>query len=125
MSKPAISLTVYAIYLGVGGAISALFPNFVLHLLGLPPTNEVWIRLWGALAVALAAKGYNGARQNSRNSMQFDVYTRTGFATFLVALIVLGLSPPVTLFFAVVDYAASIWTQLALWAEHKGRHATA
>jgi hypothetical protein len=125
MSKPALSLTVYAIYLGVGGAISALFPNFVLNLLGLPPTNEVWIRLWGALAVALAAKGYNGARLNSRESMQFDVYTRTGFATFLVALIVLGLSPPVTIIFAIVDYAASVWTQLALWAERKGRHATA
>jgi len=125
MRKPAISLTVYAIYLGISGAGMALIPNVLLHVLGLPPTGEVWIRLYGALAFALAVKGYDGARRNSTPSMQFDVYTRTGVATFIVVLVIIGLAPPILLIFALIDYASAAWTQLTLRMERKGQHATA
>lgn len=119
MRKPATSLIVYAIYLGVGGAIVALVPNMFLDLADLPRNDEVWIRLYGALAVALAAKGYHGARRNSIPSMQFDVYTRTGFATFLTVLVIIGIAPLITIIFAIIDYVGSAWTQLAIWAERK------
>lgn len=122
MRKPATSLIVYAIYLGVGGAIVALVPNMFLDLADLPRNDEVWIRLYGALAVALAAKGYHGARRNSIPSMQFDVYTRTGFATFLTVLVIIGIAPLITIIFAIIDYVGSAWTQLAIWAERKGHH---
>jgi hypothetical protein len=119
MSKAGISLTVYAIYLASAGASIAFIPNVVLPILGLPMTDEVWVRLYGGLAIALAAKGYHGARLNSYTSMQFDVYTRTGFATFLSLLVIIGLCPPILIIFAIIDYAGSLWTQLAIWAEHK------
>jgi hypothetical protein len=61
MSRAKLSLTVYAIYLSSAGLSIALFPDAVLPIIGLSPTREVWVRLHGALAVVLAAKGYNGA----------------------------------------------------------------
>jgi hypothetical protein len=122
MSKPATSLIVYAIYLGVGGAIVALFPHVMLNLLGLPQTNDVWIRFFGALAVALAAKGFNVARQNSIPSMQFDVYVRAGVATFIAVLVIMGIAPLITILLAVLEYLGAAWTQLAIWAERKHHH---
>lgn len=119
MSRAKLSLTVYALYLGSGGLSMALFPNAMLPILGLPTTSEVWVRLYGALAAVLAAKGYNGARLNLYSSMQFDVYTRTVFASFLTALVLLGISPRVLIIFALIDYAAAAWTQWAIGADRR------
>lgn len=119
MSRASISMTVYAIYLGIGGAVFAFIPGVMLHVLGLPPTNEVWIRLFGALAAVLAVKGYYGARLNLVPMMQLDVYTRTCFGTFLAVLVVMGLSPRIMLIFAIIDILASVWTQLALFADKR------
>jgi hypothetical protein len=122
MSKPAISLTVYAIYLGIGGALVALFPHVMLSLIGLPQTNEVWIRFFGALAVALAAKGFDIARRNTLPSIQFDVYVRTSVATFITVLVIMSVAPPITILLAILEYLGAAWTQAALWAERKQHH---
>jgi hypothetical protein len=119
MSKAGVSMTVYAIYLGSSGLGLALIPNVLLHVLGVPPTHEGWIRIFGSLAVVLAAKGYNAARLNLVPSLQFDVYTRTGFGIFLTVIVVLGLVPPIMVIFAIADILASVWTQLALLADKR------
>lgn len=119
MSRAKLSLTVYAIYLGSAGLSIALFPDAMLPILGLPVTKEVWVRLYGALATVLAAKGYNGARLNLYSSMQFDVYTRTSFASFLTALVLLGICPRVLEIFAIIDYTGAAWTQWAIRADRR------
>jgi hypothetical protein len=116
MSKTSISIIAYSIYLGCGGLGMALIPNVMLGFFRLPPTTEVWIRLFGFLALVLAAKGINGALLNLVPVMQFDVYTRLCFSTFLTVLILLGISPPILFVFAVIDFAAAVWTQVTLSA---------
>ena len=125
MSRAARSMVVYAIYLALSGLGMSLIPNVFLHILGLPPTKEVWVRLFGALSFVLASKGYYAARRNIVAQLQFDVYTRTGFGTFLTILVVLGISPPVMEIFALIDILASVWTQLALNADRREAATTA
>jgi len=103
----------------------SLIPNTLLHILRIPPTYEVWVRLFGALSVVLAAKGYFAARHNIVLSLQFDVYTRTCFGTFLTILVLLGISPPIMEIFAIIDILASVWTQLALNADKRASTAMA
>lgn len=119
MSKAGVSITAYCIYLGSGGVVLAFKPNVLNHVLGLPPTKEVWIRLFGALAVVLAAKGFYAARLNLVPTFQFDVYTRTAFAVFVTVLIIMGLSSRILLILAVVDVLFAVWTQLALAADRR------
>ncbi|MBW8875633.1 MAG: hypothetical protein JF614_11780 [Acidobacteria bacterium] len=125
MSKTGVSIVAYSIYLGSGGLGMALIPNVLLGLLGLPPTPEPWIRLFGFLALVLAAKGINGALLNLVPVMQFDVYTRICFSLFLTALIVLGLAPRIMFIFAAIDFAAAVWTQVTLVAAKRRAVSTA
>lgn len=47
MSRSATSLGVFALYLRPIGAPLVAAPNFLLGLVRLPPTGEVWIRVRG------------------------------------------------------------------------------
>jgi hypothetical protein len=119
MSKAQVSITAYCIYLGSNGAVAAFKPSLVSQVLRVPPTREVWIRLFGSLAVVLAAKGFYAVRLNLIPTFQFDVYTRTAFAIFLTVLIIMGISPTPLLILAVIDIVCAVWTQLALVADRR------
>jgi hypothetical protein len=119
MSKTAVSITVYGIYLGSAGVGFMFIPDVLLQVLSLPPTNEVWIRLFGVLAVVLAAKAYYPVRMNVVALMQFDVYTRTFAGIFITVLVVMGLAPRIMLILAIIDILASVWTQVAIFADRR------
>jgi hypothetical protein len=53
MSRAAISVFVWGIYMLVSGTTFLLIPNVVLPLLGFPTTDEFWIRGMSMLAIAL------------------------------------------------------------------------
>ena len=118
-SQSAISLLVYAAYLGTGGLTMALVPDLLTSTLGVRPSDGLWIRIGGSLATVLAIKGAYGAVHEMRGNMQLDVYTRTGFASFLTLLILLGTAQPPLFVLAAIDFAASAWTQVALRADRK------
>lgn len=114
MKQIRLSIIAYSAYLGTAGLCMALIPNVLIPLFGLEPTDEVWVRLFGFLAFVLGVKGIQGARQGYVRMMQLDVYTRLTFGVFLTVLVLMGLSPPVLLAFAVIDLAAAAWTEVAL-----------
>lgn len=119
MSNARLSIFIYSIYLAGSGLVVALIPNQVLPLVGLPTTNEVWIRLFCALAVVLGVKGFHYSRMEIESMFQLDVYTRTCFATFLLVFVLLGEARPILLTLSVIDYAGALWTQLAIWADRR------
>jgi hypothetical protein len=123
MSKARFSIVVYSVYLASGGAVMAFIPNVILSLVGHPTTEEPWVRLFGALACVLGSKGLNYSRQDNTAMFQFDVYTRSAFATFLLALVLMGMARPILLVWTVVDYGAALWTQLAIWADRRAAKA--
>jgi len=116
LSKTGVSIVFYSIYLGTAGLGMALVPNVLLGLLGVPPTHEVWVRLFGFLAFVLGMKGMNGALLDLVPVMQFDVITRVFFSIFLTVLILIGLSPRILFLFAAIDLAAAVWTQATIFA---------
>jgi hypothetical protein len=119
MSKARMSITIYGIYLATGGAIVAFIPNVLLSIVGLPPTHEVWIRLFGCLALVLGLKGVQNSRAEVPEIFQMDVYTRSLFATFLLGCVLLDMAPRILLFWTVIDYSGALWTQLALRADKR------
>ena len=68
-------------------------------------------------------KGINGALLDLVPVMQLDVITRTCFSLFLTVLTLLGLSPPILLIFAVIDFAAAVWTQTTIFAAKRKQQA--
>ena len=125
MSRARFSIFIYSIYLAAGGLTMAIIPNVILSLVGHPTTSEPWVRLFGALAFVLAAKGFNYSRLEIESMFQFDVYTRSFFASFLLVLVLIGYARPILLVWTVIDYGASLWTALAIRADRRNPVRTA
>ena len=53
MTQAAKSVYYFAFYLYLTGITLIFIPNVFLSTLGLPETNEVWIRVVGILALAI------------------------------------------------------------------------
>ena len=54
MSKSALSVFVFGLYLSILALRFLIFPNTVLSLFNLPNTNEVWVRAVGMLLFGLS-----------------------------------------------------------------------
>ena len=62
MSKSAISVFVFGLYLLVVGSVLILVPNLLLSLFAIPETSEVWIRVVGVVAAVLGYYYVQAAR---------------------------------------------------------------
>lgn len=110
MSKAALSLKYFAIYLMLLGLALVLIPNLLLTLFHIPPTTEVWVRVVGVLAFNIGVYYWYAARSESRELFLASVYTRAlvlaSFATFAA----LQLAEPVLALFGAVDFLGGLWT---------------
>jgi hypothetical protein len=125
MSRAAVSVFVFGIYLYVVGALLAAVPNAFLRLSLMPPTNEVWIRVAGVLVLCIATYYTLAARAGVREFMRWTVAVRTAVMLFFAAFVLLRLAAPPLALFGVVDFAGALWTALALRADAGGSAARA
>jgi hypothetical protein len=116
MSKSAMSVFVFAIYLMLLGLILLVVPNLLLAIFGIPETGEVWIRVVGMLAVILGYYYTQAARNDLTVFFRATVCGRTAVLLFFIAFVVLDLAPPILVVFGVIDAAGAIWTALCLRA---------
>lgn len=114
MSKSAQSVLAFSIYLLLVGPGLLLAPNFLLGLLGIAPTQEVWIRVIGMLAIILGYYYLAAARGESRAFFAATVHGRFAVLGFFAAFVVLGLGPPALLVFGFVDAVGGLWTAVCL-----------
>ncbi len=121
MSKAAISIFAFAIYLLVLGAVLVTVPNVLLSLFRLPETDEVWVRVVGMLVLILAYYYIVVARNELTQLMRATVVARSSVLLFFLGFVVLAGAPPMLLLFGVVDLAAASWTGLALRSSSDGR----
>ncbi len=119
MSDPAKTVYAFGWYIIVLGTVLVLAPNLMLTTIGLPPTEEVWIRVVGMLLLFLAGYYFIAARAEWTRFFRASVWFRSLVILFFAAFVVLGLVEPVVLAFAGVDLLAALWTASAL------RHADA
>ena len=113
MIRPYYSVYAQCLYrLGLG--LPFIFaPNFVLTLLTLPPTQEVWIRLLGLLAVVAASYYFAAAESDARAVLRATVRGRLVFSAGLVVLVAVGAASRIMLPFALFEVGTAVGT----WAE--------
>jgi len=116
MNTPAKSLFVFGIYAVAAGLGLVLIPGLVLGTLGFPPAEDGWVRVVGALAIAVGAYHIVGARNDLVPYMRATVWGRIGFAVLLGGLVIASAMPKSLLLFAAIDVAGAVWTAVALRA---------
>jgi hypothetical protein len=114
MSDPVLASRVFGVYLAAAGVSFFLVPGLMLPLLGLAAPSEVWIRIVGLLTGILGMYFLYCARADQRRFFQATVIARLTFFSGVVALVLLGLAPPLLALFGVVDIVGAAWTQIAL-----------
>ena len=114
MSRSAVSVFVFGIYLLLLGAVLVIVPNVLLTVLFVPPTNEVWIRVVGMLILFLGVYYVLAARAELRQFFPWTVYVRSSVIVFFAAFVILGFAPVQLILFGSVDLAAALWTAWAL-----------
>ena len=116
MKGAARTMYAFSAYLLVVGAALSVFPNALLSLVGLPETDEVWIRLLGVVSMILALYYFDAARNNSRSFFAASLLGRAFSAAALVVFWATG-QPWQLLIFAGVELAGAAWTYTAMRAE--------
>jgi hypothetical protein len=114
MSAVARSLVVFGWYLAAFGAALVLVPNLVFAVFGVPPTQEVWIRVVGVMLLVVAYFHLRLAREDFLPYARVTVHARVGVFVALVAFVLAGLATPVLILVGAVDLAGALWTAAAL-----------
>lgn len=114
MSSPAKSIYYFSLYLLIAGLGLFLFPNYILSLVGIPATTEVWVRLVGALTFILGVFFNYMARHDSRPFFYISLFGRGTFIVAIVITIVFYQAPIALLLFAAIDLVGLIWTRATL-----------
>ena len=110
MSSAGISVFVFGVYLVINGLIFTFMPNTPLGLLGMPATQEPWIRVMGWLMVLI---GYYYIQTGRNNISQFFNWTvQARISVFLIFLLFffLNWAPATILIFGAIDLIGAIWT---------------
>ena len=114
LSRAALSILVFGIYLAALGLVFLLAPNALLALAGIPATQEVWAHLVGMLLLVLATYYLLAATSETWPFFRWTLYTRFSAILVLIGFVVAGLIGPIVYVFWLGDLAGAVWTWLAL-----------
>lgn len=114
MSRAAVSVFVFGIYLLFLGITLIVVPNILLSVFGIPATNEVWLRVVGMLVLLLGYYDIMAARRELTDFFRWSVYARASVIVFFTVFVLLEFVSPMLILFGTFDLLGSIWTGLAL-----------
>lgn len=114
MSRGAMSVFVFSIYLYVMGLVLVVTPGTLVKLFKFPEPDGLWIRVAGMLVIILGVYYSHAARAEFRPFFMWTVVVRTSVLLFFVAFVIAGLAPPALILFGVIDFAAAMWTFFAV-----------
>ena len=117
MTPSAKSVFYFGIYITLAGLSLLFFPNFLLSVIGLENTNEVWIRFAGILLTELSVYYIIAAKKQLFTIFRVTVFTRCTIIILFSALVYLEMMKPVMLAFGAIDFAGGVWTYLAMKKE--------
>jgi len=119
MSKSALTVKVFGIYLLVLGVSLTVMPNLLLSMFGIAQTTEVWISVLGVVVFNVGIYYWYAAQSEAKGFFQASVYARTWVLVAFTIFAVLGLASPTLVLFGAVDFAGAVWTSIALRAEQR------
>jgi len=114
MSKSALSLFVFSIYLYVMGFVLVVAPDTLVRIFMFPEADGLWIRVVGMLVIILGFYYSHAARADFRPFFVWTVIARSAVLLFFIAFVIGNLAPPTLILFGVVDFAAAMWTLFAI-----------
>ena len=114
MSKAAVSVFVFGLYLAMLGIALLIVPNLLLEMFILPPTNEVWVRVVGMLVLFLGFYYTQASRKEMTDFIRWTLFPRSTVILFFTAFVLLDFAKPPLILFGVVDVFGVIWTAVAL-----------
>lgn len=117
MSKSALSVLVFGLYLSILALGFLIFPNTVLSLLGLLQTKEVWVRVVGMLLLGLSYYYIQMSRLEFKPFFRFSAQARALVIVFFIVFFLLDFTKVGLLILGGIDFLAALWTALALKSE--------
>lgn len=117
MSSSKVSIAAFGVYVMLIGLTLILAPNLLLSVFGFPPTQEIWIRVLGALALVLGYYYWACAKANVVDFYRATIIGRPLFALLCVGLVAFAGSPWQLILFGLADVAGAMWTAAALRSE--------
>jgi hypothetical protein len=115
MTRAGRSVFLFGWYLVVIGALAAVTPNLLLRPLGLPSTDEPWLRILGTVLVALAGYYLVCGRRDDLLFARLTIFARLFVSAGLVLVAVIYGHWQIALF-AIPDTAGALWTASTLRA---------
>jgi hypothetical protein len=119
MTHSAKSVFAFGSYMFGQGLILLVAPAVLLKLLGLPEATEPWPRVVGIALVVLGLYYVLAARGNWVPFFKATLIGRTVQLVCFIALVTAGVAPAILLGTAGLEFAAAVWTFLALKAERQ------
>ena len=114
MTPAAKSVYYFGFYLLITGITLTVFPNILLSMVQIAPTNEPWIHVLGAVVFNLGVLYVLMARTNHVLFLTLTVYLRAAILLWFAIFVVLSWAPWQLLLFGVVDMAGAVWTYVGL-----------
>ncbi len=114
MSRAAISILVFGFYILLNGIMLIVAPNTLLATLHQPPTQEPWLRVFGAVVFVLGLYYVQATRQEVVPFFRFTTWGRPLLLLILILFAILRIAPSIMVLFGVIDVAGAIWTMMAL-----------
>ncbi len=114
MTSAAKSIYYFGIYLYITGITLIFMPNLFLGTLGMPETNEVWIRVVGIVAFVLGFYYHQSGLKNNIDFFKLTIPARIFVLLAFIALVILKLAAPMLVGIGVIDGLGALWTWSAL-----------
>ncbi len=114
MSNAAKSVYYFGFYLLILGLTLIFVPNMLLSIFGMERTDEVWIRVAGAVVFNIGLYYVFTAPTNNDTFLKTTVYTRVLIIVWFTLFVMLGWARPMLLLFGGADLLGAIWTWNAL-----------
>lgn len=114
MSRAAVSVFVFGLYMLGQGALLLVAPNLLLALLGFAPSIEVWPRVAGIAVMVLGLYYVAAARGEWAGFFGVTVLGRTFQLLAFGGLVAAGLVSPRILGTAGLEFLSGLWTLMAL-----------
>jgi hypothetical protein len=121
MSNAAKSILGHGIYLLGLSVVLLIIPNVPLSIVGLPETNEVWIRVVGMMSLVLGIYFVQSARSEATDFFRSTLVTRSLAIVFFIIFVALGFARVNLLTLIAVDPLFILWTWLALRSEQTAK----
>ncbi len=115
-SQAALSTFWWGIYMSVNGISLIVYPNGTLATMGFEPTQEIWIRMAGLLALVL---GFFYVQLGRFHFTPFYNWKVTGHVVGILTMTLFylqGLAPSAIFMLCLTDGLAALWT---IWGKYQ------